>query len=299
MIHNISTSPSSLEKKEKSKDEKASAPEKEQDGPENTTTEAMDLFGRIKQLVMWQKKTVPSEDATVSDITAEENTELAKEKESEVIDEHDDAGKTKEKRKQNGAEYGTIMHRAFELYLANRKANNPTDEKALESFVVQAILEIKTDKDAFENYYQPIRENLECFVKEFESRYQGAQTAMETPIFCVFDDKDDMMKLIKSNLEDSEKASKAYFSGYSDLIVFMEDKPACIIDYKSDRKRYTDEKRTVREDDKTYESRLIEKYKPQQEAYAKCFNSLMGNVEQKMTLYTANAGDVFWIEKKY
>ena len=164
------------------------------------------------------------------------------------------------------------MHRAFELYLANRKANNPTDEKALESFVVQAILEIKTDKDAFENYYQPIRENLECFVKEFESRYQGAQTAMETPIFCVFDDKDDMMKLIKSNLEDSEK---------------------------SDRKRYTDEKRTVREDDKTYESRLIEKYEPQQEAYAKCFNSLMGNVEQKMTLYTANAGDVFWIEKKY
>ena len=81
MIHNISTSPSSLEKKEKSKDEKASAPEKEQDEPENTTTEAMDLFGRIKQLVMWQKKTVPSEDATVPDITAEENTELAKEKE--------------------------------------------------------------------------------------------------------------------------------------------------------------------------------------------------------------------------
>ena len=301
MIHNISTSPSSLEKQEVLKSEKAAVPVKEQINTEPTTKEAKettDMFSRIKQLVMGQKINSPSEPDKVPDIAATENTEPAKDTETEIINENEDAEKKQEKRRQNGAKYGTIMHRAFELYLANRKANNTTDEKSLESFVVQAILEVKTNDNAFELYYTDILNNLECFVREFESRYQGAQTAMETPIFCVFDDNDDMMKLIKSNLENSEKASKAFFSGYSDLIVFMENK-SYIIDYKSDRKRFTDEDKTIREDDETYKNRLTEKYKPQQEAYAKCFNTLMGNVEQKMTLYTANAEDVFWIEKKY
>lgn len=257
-------------------------PVKEHDEPETATSETNNLFNKIKLIVMEQKN--------------DTSPELAKEKTSEVITENDDTQKNQEKQKQYGAEYGTIMHRAFELYLANKKINHAADEKTLESFVVQAVLEVKTDENAFELYYKPILKNLLRFVKEFESRYQDSQTAMETPIFCIFDEDNEMMKFIKDNLDDTKNASKAYFSGYSDLIVFTDDKPSCIIDYKSDRKKYTDESKTACEDDETYKSRLVEKYKPQQEAYAKCFNALMGNVKQKMTLYTANAESVLWIE---
>lgn len=87
--------------------------------------------------------------------------------------------------------------------------------------------------------------------------------------------------------------NKAMFMGFSDLIVFPENKPVCIIDYKSDRKK-------SEETSYDYNNRMINKYISQQKSYALVFDELLGNVAQKMILYRSNANDGDrWLQKDY
>lgn len=232
-----------------------------------------------------------------------EKNDFVDKKQEELIVEQENSNneKIQEKNASNGALYGTIMHRAFELYLANRKLYSDEDNAFfdLEAFVMQAMIENNAVTENLDTLYEPILKNLRIFVKEFEENYSKSETACETPIYCVFhntnseNDKTNssMMELINETQKpDNNKISTAFFNGYSDLIVF-EGSKASIIDYKSDR---------IRQDETTdeYTRRLTNKYKPQQKAYALCMDKLIGHVEQRMILYTAN-GETLWISENY
>lgn len=194
-----------------------------------------------------------------------------------------DSEKREEKRKQGGALYGTVMHRAFELFLKARKLEHQPTEKELANFVKQAILENNSeDEKAFDIFY-PVLNNLKHFAQEFTDKYGKCETALETPLYFVFDKtktdrtNSEMLRLIQQNNPETD-LDKVLFTGFSDLIVFG-DNSASVIDYKSDK-------------DKPEQDFII-RYESQQKAYILCLDSLLDGMDKNMTLYAAQ--DSQWI----
>ncbi|MBQ9461501.1 MAG: UvrD-helicase domain-containing protein [Clostridia bacterium] len=255
--HYITTSPSGLEKKEKKK--------KTADAPVTPETEKND--------------DVRNED------TAENDTP--------VVSDSGDDEKQQEVKQAKGGEYGTIMHRAFELYLENRMLSQSGADASLGRIVKQAVFETCADGSGFEKYYDSALNDLQVFAREFAAKYGSAEAAMETSVYGVFSGDDKMVCLVKSAMEadDEQNITKASFSGKSDLIVFT-DNGACIVDYKSDVRRDG-------ESDEDYKGRLTNKYLPQQKAYYTLFKSFIDGLEPKMTLYPARAGSFVWLTEDY
>lgn len=203
---------------------------------------------------------------------------------SEIISEKNIDEKGEENKNNDAALKGTIMHRAFELFLANSKLS-PIKEEDYGMFVSQAIIENRTDTDEGFKDYDQILMNLKNFAAEFRKEYNDVQTALETPLYGIFEKIKDnslsqeMMNLIKQK-DKEDNPEKVFFTGYSDLIVFR-GQEAFVIDYKSDHNKTDDE--------------FIKTYKPQQQAYIKCFGSVLCGVKNKITLYAANKNESRWV----
>jgi len=189
----------------------------------------------------------------------------------------------KVKPKISPALYGTIMHRAFELYIENRKLDQDISD---EEIVMQAMIENDPDETVFEEY-DNIVSDLIRFRDRFEEAYDHPECATETPLFCIYDDNN-MPEVIRDSLKVSpENKKKVYFSGYADLTIFTNN-TVQIIDHKSDARREN-------ESASDFEKRLSEKYLPQQTAYASAFQEKFAHVEKKMTLYSSKGQEISWI----
>lgn len=211
-------------------------------------------------------------------------------------DDPDAAGET-DKEELRGAVRGTIMHRAFELYLLNRRLSRDITDKQLEFFARQAVIE-SMDKlsDADEGqkeaqaYYESILSDLRYFREKLEeSPYADCEFAVETPFFMVIDsmhNNDGIRSLIEQNRKEKMTAApkdtpaeRIILRGFSDLICIDAKGRFTIIDYKSDEAGYL-------------EKTMLDIYRPQQCAYYLAFSSLLKQYEpgaREMHLYAPHA----------
>ena len=200
-----------------------------------------------------------------------------------------------------GKEYGTIMHRAFELYLLNCKLEG---EPSLEAAACQAVLEnyslIRQDKA--EQLRKRLLSDLETFAEAFRQRFPDpevrSRVAAETPFYFVFDslkesEESDFSRKMLDRIGkrfsdgDQQKPEKVYFSGITDLIVFgKEGEVSRVIDYKSDTWAQNG-------------ALLLEQYGPQQQAYIGCMQELLAGQAEfapEQLLYSTHL-DQHWLEE--
>ena len=210
----------------------------------------------------------------------------------------------------DGALYGTIMHRAFELFFENKKAGKAIDVNETDRCIAQAMLEnmdqFSEDEMTPENlrqYEKKLKENMKDLIDSLkEEKIYDMQFATETPFYCIVDpepaaDSDDKMKnyhkklraLISSSMltdDEADKLRRVYFSGKSDLTLFYSGKYNYrrIIDYKSDKRGYSLEN-------------IKKKYRPQQESYILVSAMYQNDVDypylylKDQTLFAPNAFD--------
>ena len=190
---------------------------------------------------------------------------------------------TDDLRKKAGAIRGTVMHRAFELYLLGRRLSERITDERLSCYAKQAVIESMNaiedtgaDKEQTAALVQSVISDVREFRDWFESSpYAGCRTAMETPFSMVLDknsmraDQEELCGIIEANRKTdmtksakSVPADKIFFNGFSDLICIDGEGKFTVIDYKSDEAGYK-------------EKTMLEIYKPQQLAYYLAFGSIL------------------------
>ena len=211
--------------------------------------------------------------------------------------------------KPEGALYGTMMHRAFELFFENKKTGKIMDEAEQNRCVVQAMLESLDQFAVSERvpavlrvYQEKLRSNMQALIAELKRHdLYDLPAATETPFYCMVDAETEMSgadeereycrKRLLEIVSDKRhkkgrKLRKIYFSGQSDLTLFLGGTHpySFIVDYKSDKKGYTREE-------------IASKYRPQQECYlliSYLYQKVPGYENKMMsqqTLFAPNAFD--------
>lgn len=202
--------------------------------------------------------------------------------------------------KKSAAIRGTVMHRAFELYLLNRKIHSDITDKQLECIAKQAVIESMDKIEAagaaqneIEALYSGILNDVRMFRDWFtKSPYADCDVAVETPFLMMIDktslkgSEADICTLIEENRKsDMTKApknipaEKIFFTGFSDLICIDRQGRFTVIDYKSDEPGY-------------FEETMLKIYRPQQLAYHLAFSSILKQYSPKsreQLLYTPHA----------